>query len=166
MKGGAHVLCVVNRGILRKHVQPQTLFKRKGKKKPETVKKEEVCACCKTKGHKAQECPWNKDGPINQEDEIDIEIPVPTICTHCRALDHMIEDCPALKEADAGRRKITCERCGKQGHDITACLDETELERERELKEAIKRKAEELEKINIKIKRLGQTSSSGPPTPG
>ena len=137
-------------------------LQKKRKEKPETIKKEEVCACCKTTGHKAQECPWNKDGPIDQEDEIDMEIPGPTICTHCRALDHMIEDCPALKEADARRRKITCERCGKQGHDITACLDETELEREKELKEAIKRKAEELEKINIKIKRLGQTSSSGP----
>ena len=74
---------------------------------------------------------------MDLEAEVEQEIPYATICTHCRALDHMIEDCPALKEADDRRRKITCERCDKQGHDITACLDETEMEREKEIKAAI-----------------------------
>ena len=120
-----------------------------------------MCPCCKTEGHKAQECPWNKDEIMAQVEE-EMEVTYPTICTHCRALDHMIEDCPALREADSRRRKITCERCGNKGHDITACLDETELEKERELKEAIKKKAKELEDIDIKIKKLGKASEEAP----
>ena len=50
----------------------------------------------------------------------------------------------------------------KQGHDVTACLDETELEKERELKEAIKKKAKELEDIDIKIKKLRKAPEEAP----
>ena len=67
----------------------------------------------------------------------------PTICTHCRALDHLIEDCPALKSAEERRRQVQCERCGKMGHDITACLDETQLKKEKEREEALKQKQKE-----------------------
>ena len=137
-------------------------LQKKKKSRQATSKEPEVCSCCKTKGHKAQECPWNKEEPMEQV-ETEIEGIYPTICTHCRALDHMVEDCPALKEADIRRRKITCERCGKQGHDVTACLDETELEKQRELKEKIKRKAKELEEIDLKIKKLGATTYAPSP---
>ncbi|MCG8626992.1 MAG: collagen-like protein, partial [Proteobacteria bacterium] len=92
------------------------------------------------------------------EVELAMEKPYATICTHCRALDHMIEDCPALMDADKRRRKVVCKRCGKQGHDITACLDEIELEKEKKIREAIQKKTKELEAIEVKIKKLGKTS--------
>ena len=83
----------------------------------------------------------------------------PTICTHCRALDHLIEDCPALKSADERRRQVQCERCGKMGHDITACLDETQLKKEKEMEEALKQKQKELERINKRMRDLRQPSN-------
>ena len=128
------------------------------KEKPTPKKKDEICSCCKTKGHKAQECPWNKDETMDIEVELAMEKPYATICTHCRALDHMIEDCPALMDADKRRRKVACERCGKQGHDVTACLDETELEKEKKIREAIQKKTKELEAIEVKIRKLKKTS--------
>ena len=102
--------------------------KRKGK----TEKKKEVCTCCNSEGHRTQKCPWNETESIQHEPIMpEFENLKPTICTHCRALDHLIEDCPSLKSADERRREVQCGRCGKMGHDITACLDETQLKKER-----------------------------------
>ena len=116
---------------------------KKRKEKPE--KKKEVCTCCNSEGHRAQECPWNKGEPMEQEPTVpEFENIRPTICAHCRALDHLIEDCPALKSADERRREVQCERCGKMGHDITACLDETQLKKEKEMEEALKQKQKDL----------------------
>ena len=70
----------------------------------------------------------------------------------------MIEDCPALKSADERRRQVQCGRCGKMGHDITACLDETQLKKEKEMEEALKQKQKELERLNKRMKDLKQPS--------
>ena len=128
---------------------------KKRKEKPE--KKKEVCTCCNSEGHRAQECPWNKGEPT-EPTVPEFENIRPTICTHCRALDHLIEDCPALKSADERRRQVQCERCGKMGHDITACLDETQLKKEEEMEEALKQKQKELERLNKRMKDLKQPS--------
>ena len=131
---------------------------KKRKEKPD--KKITLCTCCKSEGHTAQECPWNKGEPMEQDPIIpDYDNIKPTICTHCRALDHLVEDCPSLKSADERRRKIQCERCGKSGHDITACLDETQLKKEKEMEEALKQKQKELERINKRMKELKQPGS-------
>ena len=81
----------------------------------------------------------------------------PTICTHCRALDHLVVDCPSLKSADERRREVQCGRCGKMGHDIRACLDETQLKKEREMEEALNQKQKELERINKRMRDLRQS---------
>ena len=78
----------------------------------------------------------------------------PTICTHCRALDHLIEDCPSLKSTDERRREIQCGRYGKMGHDITACLDETQLKKEREMEEAPETKTKRVRENKQKNERL------------
>ena len=129
------------------------------KRKEKIEKKQGVCTCCNSEGHRTQECPWNETESM--EDELivpEFENLRPTICTHCRALDHLIEDCPSLKSADERRREVQCGRCGKMGHDITACLDETQLKKEREIEEALKQKQKELEKINTRIKDLRQSN--------
>ena len=131
---------------------------KKRKEKPE--KKKEVCTCCNSEGHRAQECPWNKTEPMEHEPIVpEFENIRPTICTHCRELDHLIEDCPALKSADERRRQVQCERCGKMGHDITACSDETQLKKEKEMEEALKQKQKELERINKRMRDLKQPSN-------
>ena len=137
---------------------------KKRREKPE--KKKEVCTCCNSEGHKAQECPWNKTEPMEHEPIVpEFENLRPTICTHCRALDHLIEDCPSLKSADERRREVQCERCGKMGHDVTACLDETQLKKEKEMEEALKQKQKELERINKRMKDLKQPNDkTGKPT--
>ena len=100
------------------------------KRKEKIEKKQGVCTCCNSEGHRTQECPWNKTESIEHELIVpELENLRPTICTHCRALDHLIEDCPSLKSADERRREVQCGRCGKMGHDITACLDETQLKK-------------------------------------
>ena len=130
---------------------------KKRKEKPD--KKVHVWTCCNSEGHRAQECPWSKEEPMEQDPIVsEFENIKPTICTHCRALDHLIEDCPALKSADE-RRHIQCERCGKMGHDITACLDETQLKKEKEREEALKQKQKELERLNKRMRDLKQPSS-------
>ena len=97
------------------------------KRKEKSEKKKGVCTCCNSEGHRAQECPWNKTESMEHEPIVpEFENLRPTICTHCRALDHLIADCPSLKSADERRREVQCGRCGKMGHDITACLDETQ----------------------------------------
>ena len=51
------------------------------------------------------------------------------------------------------------------GHDVTACLDETQLKKEKEMEEALKQKQKELERINKRIKDLKQPSNkTGEPT--
>ena len=130
------------------------------KRKEKTEKKKGVCTCCNSEGHRAQECPWNKTESMEHEPIVpEFENLRPTICTHCRALDHLIEDCPSLKSADERRREVQCGRCGKMGHDITACLDETQLKKEREMEEALKQKQKELERINKRMRDLKQTSN-------
>ena len=44
------------------------------------------------------------------------------------------------------------------GHDITACLDETQLKKEREMEEALKQKQKELERINKRMRDLRQSN--------
>ena len=64
------------------------------KRKEKLGKKKEVCTFCNSEGHRAQECPWNKGEPMEHEPtDFEFENIRPTICTHCRALDHLIEDC-------------------------------------------------------------------------
>ena len=129
------------------------------KRKEKIEKKKGVCTCCNSEGHRAQECPWNETESMEQELIVpEFENLRPTICTHCRALDHLIEDCPSLKSADERRREVQCGRCGKMGHDITACLDETQLKKEREMEEALKQKQKELERINKRMRDLRQSN--------
>ena len=129
--------------------------KRKGK----TEKKKGVCTCCNSEGHRAQECPWNKTESMEHESVVpEFENLRPTICTHCRALDHLMENCPSLKSADERRREVQCGRCGKMGHDITACLDETQLRKEKEMEEALKQEQKELERINKRMRDLRQSN--------
>ena len=129
------------------------------KRKEKFEKKKGVCTCCNSEGHRAQECPWNKTESMEHEPIVpEFENLRPTICTHCRALDHLIEDCPSLKSADERRREVQCGKCGKMGHDITACLDETQLKKEREMEEALKQKQKELERINKRMKDLRQSN--------
>ena len=129
------------------------------KRKEKTEKKKGVCTCCDSEGHRAQECPWNKTESMEHESIVpEFENLRPTICTHCRALDHLIEDCPSLKSADERRREVQCGKCGKMGHDITACLDETQLKKEREMEEALKQKQKELERINKRMRDLRQSN--------
>ena len=129
------------------------------KRKEKSEKKKGLCTCCNSEGHRAQECPWNKTESMEHEPIVpEFENLRPTICTHCRALDHLIEDCPSLKSADERRREVQCGRCGKMGHDITACLDETQLKKEREMEEALKQKQKELERINKRMRDLRQTN--------
>ena len=114
------------------------------KRKEKIEKKQGVCTCCNSEGHRTQECPWNETESIEHELIVpELENLRATICTHCRALDHLIEDCPSLKSADERRREVQCGRCGKMGHDITACLDETQLKKERDMEEALKQKQKE-----------------------
>ena len=128
------------------------------KRKEKSEKMKGVCTCCSSEGHRAQECPWNKTESMEQEPIVpEFENLRPTICTHCRALDHLIEDCPSLKSADERRREVQCGRCGKMGHDITACLDETQLKKEKEMEEALKQKQKELERINKRMRDLRQS---------
>ena len=146
------------RGHDEKSCPSQSPPTKKRKEKPE--KKKNVCTCCNSEGHRAQECPWNKAEPMEHEPIVpEFENIRPTICTHCRALDHLIEDCPALKSADERRRQVQCERCGKMGYDITACLDETQLKKEEEMEEALKQKQKELERINKRMGDLRQPSN-------
>ena len=71
------------------------------KRKEKIEKKQEVCTCCDSEGHRTQECPWNETESMEHELIVpEFENLRPTICTHCRALDHLIEDCPSLKSAD------------------------------------------------------------------
>ena len=129
------------------------------KRKEKTEKKKGVCTCCNSEGHRTQECPWNKTESMEHEPIVPgFENLGPTICTHCRALDHLIEDCPSLKSADERRREVQCGRCGKMGHDITACLDETQLRKEKEMEEALKQKQKELERINKRMRDLRQSN--------
>ena len=129
------------------------------KRKEKIEKKKGVCTCCNSEGHRAQECPWNETESMEHELIVsEFENLRPTICTHCRALDHLIEDCPSLKSADERRREVQCGRCGKMGHDIAACLDETQLKKEREMEEALKQKQKELERINTRMKDLRQSN--------
>ena len=128
------------------------------KRKEKSEKMKGVCTCCSSEGHRAQECPWNKTESMEQEPIVpEFENLRPTICTHCRALDHLIEDCPSLKSADERRREVQCGRCGKMGHDITTCLDETQLKKEKEMEEALKQKQKELERINKRMRDLRQS---------
>ena len=128
------------------------------KRKEKSEKMKGVCTCCSSEGHRAQECPWNKTESMEQEPIVpEFENLRPTICTHCRALDHLIEDCPSLKSPDERRREVQCGRCGKMGHDITACLDETQLKKEKEMEEALKQKQKELERINKRMRDLRQS---------
>ena len=128
------------------------------KRKEKIAKKQGVCTCCNSEGHRTQECPWNETESMEHELIVpEFENLRPTICTHCRALDHLIEDCPSLKSADERRREVQCGRCGKMGHDITACLDETQLKKERDMEEALKQKQKELERINRRMRDLRQS---------
>ena len=129
------------------------------KRKEKTEKKKGVCTCRNSEGHRAQECPWNKTESMEHEPIIpEFENLRPTICTHCRALDHLIEDCPSLKSTDERRREVQCGKCGKMGHDTTACLDETQLKKEREMEEALKQKQKELKRINKRMRDLRQSN--------
>ena len=131
--------------------------KKKRKEKPD--KNVDICTCCNSEGHRAQECPWSREEPMEQDPAVsEFENIKPAVCTYCRALDHLIEDCPALKSADERRRQVQCERCGKMGHDITACLDETQLKKEKEREEALKQKQKELERLNKRMRDLKQPS--------
>ena len=126
------------------------------KRKEKTEKEKGICTCYNSEGHRAQECPWNKTESMEQEPIVpEFENLRPFIFAHCRALDHLI-DCPSLKSADERRREVQCGRCGKMGHDITACLDETQLKKEREMEEALKQKQKELERINKRMRDLRQ----------
>ena len=131
--------------------------KKKRKEKPD--RNVDICTCCNSEGHRAQESPWSKGEPMEQDPTVsEFENIKPAICTHCRALDHLIEDCPALKGADERRRQVQCERCGKMGHDITACLYETQLKKEKEREEALKQKQKELKRLNKRMRNLKQPS--------
>ena len=162
MRESVLALCVEKGGHDEKSCPSQSPPTKKRKEKSE--KKKEVCTCCNSEGHRVQECPWDKTEPMEHEPTVsEFENIRPTICAHCRALDHLIEDCPALKSADESRRQIQCERNGKMGHDVTACLYETQLKKEKEMEEALKQKA--LERINKRIKDLKQPSNKmGKPT--
>ena len=128
------------------------------KKRKKIEKKQGICTCCNSEGHRTQECPWNETESIEHELIMpEFENLRPTICTHCRALDHLIEDCPSLKSADERRREVQCGRCGKMGHDITAYLEETQLKKERDMEEALKQKQKELERINRRMRDLRQS---------
>ena len=85
------------------------------------------------------------------------------ICQHCRALDHSVKDCPALKLADQRRRKIRCEKCGEMGHDIVDCLDESDVRIEKEIKQAIDRKQKELNKINKRLQEIKKARETKEP---
>ena len=84
------------------------------------------------------------------------------ICQHCRALDHSVKDCPALKLADQ-RMKIRCEKCGEMGHDIVDCLDESDIRIEKEIKQAIDRKQKELNKINKRLQEIKKARETKEP---
>ena len=131
--------------------------KKKRKEKPD--KNVDICTCYNSEGHRTQECPWSKGEPMEQDSTVsEFENIKPAVCTHCRALDHLIEDFPALKSADERRRQVQCERCGKMGHDIRACLDETQLKKEKEREEFLKQKQKELERLNKRMRDLKQPS--------
>ena len=67
-----------------------------------------ICICCESEGHSAEECPWKKETTPQSKGEYGIrkEIFQDKICQHCRALDHSVKDCLALKLADQRRRKV------------------------------------------------------------
>ena len=162
---------------------PCTICKKKGhsekdcpppKQSPPTKKRKDmnqkhkdikVCICCETEGHTAEECPWKKETIPQGEGENDNrkEMYQVTICQHCRALDHNVEDCPALKLADHRRRKIKCEKCGEIGHDIADCLDESDIRKERKIKQAIERKQKELNKINKRLQEIKKVRETEEP---
>ena len=145
------------RGHDEKSCPSQVSPKKKRKEKPD--RNVDICTCCNSEGYRAQECPWSKGEPMEQDPTVsEFENIKPAICTHCRALDHLIEDCPALKSADERRRQVQCERCGKMGHDITACLNETPLKKEKEREEALKQKQKELERLSKRMRDLKQPS--------
>ena len=114
------------------------------------------CTCCKSVGHTPQECPWAQAE--------DYQIPPseprepPRICSHCRALDHDIRDCPTLKITDERRRKTKCLKCGEMGHDEAACLDETNIRIEQEIRDKIAQREKELKDINKLIHKTKRTS--------
>ena len=124
-----------------------------------------VCICCESEGHTAEECPWKRETIPQSEGEYGIrkEIYQDKICQHCRALDHSVKDCPALKLADQRRRKIKCEKCGEMGHDIVDCLDESDIRIEKEIKQAIDRKQKELNKINKRLQEIKKARETKEP---
>ena len=124
-----------------------------------------MCICCESEGHTAEECPWKKETIPQSKDEYSNrkEMYQDKICQHCRALDHSVKDCPALKLADQRRRKIRCEKCGEMGHDIVDCLDESDIKIEKEIKQAINRKERELNKINKRLQEIKKTRETKEP---
>ena len=144
------------------------------KQSPPTKKRKDInqgqddtkmCTCCESEGHLAEECPWKKETTPQSKGEYGIkkEVYQDRICQHCRALDHSVKDCPALKLADQRRRKIRCEKCGEIGHDIVDCLDESDIRIEREIKQAIDRKQRELNKINKRLQEIKKTRETKEP---
>ena len=124
-----------------------------------------ICICCESEGHTAEECPWKKETIPQSKGEYGIkkEIYQDKICQHCRALDHSVKDCPALKLADQRRRKIRCKKCGEMGHDIVDCLDESDIRVEKEIKQAIDRKQKELNKINKRLQEIKKARETKEP---
>ena len=124
-----------------------------------------ICICCESEGHLAEECPWKKETIPQNKNEYGVgkEKYQDKICQHCRALDHSVRDCPALKLADQRRRKVKCERCGEIGHDIVDCLDESDIRIEKEIKQAIDRKQKELNEINRRLQEIKKVRETKEP---
>ena len=124
-----------------------------------------ICICCESEGHLAEECPWKKETIPQNKNEYGVgkEKYQDKICQHCRALDHSVRDCPALKLADQRRRKVKCEKCGEIGHDIVDCLDESDIRIEKEIKQAIDRKQKELNKINRRLQEIKKVRETKEP---
>ena len=141
---------------------PPTKKRRDINQKQEDTK---ICICCESEGHLAEECPWKKETIPQSKDEYGIrkEMYQDKICQHCRALDHSVKDCPALKLADQRRRKVKCEKCGEIGHDIVDCLDESDIRIEKEIKQAIDRKQKELNKINKRLQEIKKARETKEP---
>ena len=144
------------------------------KQSPPTKKRKDInqeqdntkmCTCCESEGHLAEECPWKRETTPQSKGEYSIkkEMYQDRICQHCRALDHSVKDCPALKLADQRRRKIRCEKCGEIGHDIVDCLDESDIRIEKEIKQAIDRKQKELNKINKRLQEIKKARETKEP---
>ena len=153
MRENVHALCVEKEGMMKDPAPLRVLLPRKGEKSQRKRKKYVHVVTQKGIEHRnvhgIRQNPWIMNLLVSEFENIR-----PTICAHCRALDHLIEDCPALKSADERRRQIQCERCGKMGHDVTACLDETQIKKEKEMEEALKQKQKELERTNKRMRDL------------